>query len=351
MADGQVGLAAALRAVCRQLRGAFTLVVTSSREPGLVVAARRNSPLVVGLGDGESFVASDVAAFIAHTREALEIGQDEVVELRGGGVTVTDFDGLPAQGRPFHVDWDASAAEKGGYPYFMLKEISEQPQALADTLRGRLSPKRADRARRAAPRSPGVARCRQGLHRRVWHCVPRRDDRQVRHRTLDPAAVRGRAGQRVPLPRPGARPWHPRHRDQPERRDARHVDGRQARPRAERPGAGGLQLGRLHDPARIRRGALHPLRARGRGRRHQDIPRAGGGLPARRAVPRPGARGGLGRRGHRAGGAAAAHARSWSPGRSTPSSRCGRWPASSPTPKPCSSSAATSATRWRWKVR
>ncbi len=135
----QASIADALRAVCNQLTGAFTLVVTAADEPGLVVAARRNSPLVVGLGQGESFLASDVAAFIAHTREALEIGQDQIVELRADSVLVTDFAGLPVEGKPFHVDWDASAAEKGGHPYFMLKEILEQPQALADTLRGRLS--------------------------------------------------------------------------------------------------------------------------------------------------------------------------------------------------------------------
>jgi glucosamine--fructose-6-phosphate aminotransferase (isomerizing) len=138
--DGAGSVADALRAVCRELSGAFTLVVTHAGDTGTVVAARRNSPLVVGLGKGESFLASDVSAFIAHTREALEIGQDQVVELRADGVTVTDFAGRPVAGRPFHVNWDASAAEKSGYPYFMLKEIHEQPQALADTLRGRLSP-------------------------------------------------------------------------------------------------------------------------------------------------------------------------------------------------------------------
>jgi glucosamine--fructose-6-phosphate aminotransferase (isomerizing) len=140
LAAGEPTIAAALRSVCRELTGAFTLVVTSTSEPDVVVAARRNSPLVVGLGEGENFLASDVSAFIAHTRDAMEIGQDQLVELRASGVTVTDFDGVEVAGRPFHVDWDLSAAEKGGYPYFMLKEISEQPQALADTLRGRLSP-------------------------------------------------------------------------------------------------------------------------------------------------------------------------------------------------------------------
>jgi glucosamine--fructose-6-phosphate aminotransferase (isomerizing) len=132
-------LAEAVRRVCRQLDGAFTLVVVSSSDPDVVVGARRNSPLVVGIGDGEAFLASDVSAFIAHTRDALEIGQDQVVEARRSGVTVTHFDGSESQGRPFHVSWDASAAEKGGFPYFMLKEITEQPQALADTLRGRMS--------------------------------------------------------------------------------------------------------------------------------------------------------------------------------------------------------------------
>ncbi|MFD7448951.1 glutamine--fructose-6-phosphate transaminase (isomerizing) [Kitasatospora sp. NPDC059827] len=131
-------LAEAMRVVCRRLDGAFTLVAVHADSPDVVVGARRNSPLVVGRGEGENFLASDVAAFIAHTREAIELGQDQVVELRREGVTVTDFDGNPAEVREYHVDWDASAAEKGGYDYFMLKEIAEQPKAVADTLLGRI---------------------------------------------------------------------------------------------------------------------------------------------------------------------------------------------------------------------
>ncbi|MFE9478081.1 glutamine--fructose-6-phosphate transaminase (isomerizing) [Streptomyces spororaveus] len=131
-------LAEAMRQVCRRLEGAFTLVAVHADEPDVVVGARRNSPLVVGVGEGENFLASDVAAFIAHTRSAIELGQDQVVELRRAGVTVTDFDGSPATVRAYHVDWDASAAEKGGYDYFMLKEIAEQPKAVADTLLGRI---------------------------------------------------------------------------------------------------------------------------------------------------------------------------------------------------------------------
>ncbi|MER8013260.1 glutamine--fructose-6-phosphate transaminase (isomerizing) [Streptomyces griseoluteus] len=133
-------LAEAMRLVCRRLEGAFTLVAVHADEPDVVVGARRNSPLVVGVGEGETFLASDVAAFIAHTREAVELGQDQVVELRRDGVTVTGFDGSPAEVRAYHVDWDASAAEKGGYDYFMLKEIAEQPKAVADTLLGRIDP-------------------------------------------------------------------------------------------------------------------------------------------------------------------------------------------------------------------
>jgi glucosamine--fructose-6-phosphate aminotransferase (isomerizing) len=132
------GLTEAMRRVCVRLEGAFTLVAVYSGEPDLVVGARRNSPLVVGVGDGENFLASDVAAFIAHTRDAIELGQDQVVELRPTGVSVTGFDGTPAEVKAYHVDWDVSAAEKGGHDYFMLKEIAEQPSAVAETLLGRI---------------------------------------------------------------------------------------------------------------------------------------------------------------------------------------------------------------------
>ncbi|MEU6958445.1 glutamine--fructose-6-phosphate transaminase (isomerizing) [Streptomyces chrestomyceticus] len=131
-------LAEAMRQVCRRLEGAFTLVAVHADAPDVVVGARRNSPLVVGIGEDEAFLASDVAAFISYTREAVELGQDQVVELRRDGVTVTGFDGAPGEVRTYHVDWDASAAEKGGYDYFMLKEIAEQPKAVADTLLGRV---------------------------------------------------------------------------------------------------------------------------------------------------------------------------------------------------------------------
>jgi len=131
-------LADATRAVCRRLQGAFTLVLVDAEQPDVVVAARRNSPLVIGVGDGEMFLGSDVAAFIEFTREAVELGQNQVVELHRDGYTVTDFAGAAAAGKPFHIDWDLTAAEKGGYEHFMLKEIDEQPAAVRDTLSGHL---------------------------------------------------------------------------------------------------------------------------------------------------------------------------------------------------------------------
>ncbi|WP_433800408.1 glutamine--fructose-6-phosphate transaminase (isomerizing) [Actinomycetospora sp. CA-084318] len=136
--EPEAGLTAAVRHVVNRLEGAFTLVLTHAERPDEIVAARRSSPLVVGIGDGETFVASDVAAFIDHTRDAVELGQDQIVTLTREGAVVTDFHGDLAPTRPFHVDWDIAAAEKGGHDFFMSKEIEEQPAALADTLRGHL---------------------------------------------------------------------------------------------------------------------------------------------------------------------------------------------------------------------
>ena len=130
-------LSVAMCAVARRLRGTFTLLAVHADAPHVVVGARHDSPLVVGIGEGENFLGSDVAAFIAHTHEALELGQDQVVTITPEAVSVTDFDGAPAQARRFTVDWDAAAAEKGGFSSFMDKEIHDQPQAVADTLLGR----------------------------------------------------------------------------------------------------------------------------------------------------------------------------------------------------------------------
>ena len=131
-------LAIALRNVVDRLHGAFTLLVLHKDQPGIVVGARRNSPLVIGLGDGENFLGSDVAAFVEHTRRAMAIGQDQLVTITADSVTVTDFLGNPVETEEFEIAWDASAAEKGGWSSFMAKEISEEPEAIANTLLGRI---------------------------------------------------------------------------------------------------------------------------------------------------------------------------------------------------------------------
>ncbi|VXB82943.1 glutamine--fructose-6-phosphate transaminase (isomerizing) [Frigoribacterium sp. 9N] len=132
-------LTEALRTVVNTLDGAFTLLVVHADQPGVVVGARRNSPLVIGLGEGENFLGSDVAAFVAHTRRAMSIGQDQLVTIRPDSVEVVDFSGAPVETTEFEVDWDASAADKGGWSSFMAKEISEEPEAVAKTLLGRIT--------------------------------------------------------------------------------------------------------------------------------------------------------------------------------------------------------------------
>lgn len=128
---------ASVLSVLRRLEGHFTLVFSHADTPGTIVAARRSTPLVVGVGSGEMFIASDVAAFIEYTREAVELGPDHAVVITADSYHITDFDGHEnGAERVFHIDWDLSAAEKGGYEYFMLKEIAEQPAAVADTLLG-----------------------------------------------------------------------------------------------------------------------------------------------------------------------------------------------------------------------
>ena len=323
-------------------------------EPDTLVGSRRNSPLVVGVGDGEYFLGSDVSAFIAHTRDALELGQDQVVEIdRTRGVTVTDFAGDPVEPKAYTVDWDAAAAEKGGYDWFMLKEIAEQPQAIADTLLGRLGDARRAGARRGAALRPGTARRRQGLRRRLRHRLPRRADRQVRDRALDPHPGRGRAGQRVPLPRPGARPlarWSSSISQSGETMDTlmalRHAKEQKARVLAIC-NANGSTIPRESDAVLYTHAGPG-----GRGRLDQGVPHPARRLLPRRALPRPGPR------------ASSTRTRSR---RSSPT--CGGCPTRSPRCSPawsrCASSArsladadksalprpARRATRWRSRAR
>jgi len=136
MAD--LPLAEAVRRVMKRADGALALVVMRVQDPDLIVGARRHSPLVVGRGDGENFIASDIPAFLEHTRDMVVLDDDRVIEVRPESVTITDLDGNPVEVRERKIEWDFEAAEKGGYPTFMLKEIHEQPDAIADTLLGRV---------------------------------------------------------------------------------------------------------------------------------------------------------------------------------------------------------------------
>lgn len=132
-------LTKAMRDAVKVLRGSFTLLAIHADKPEEIVGVRRNSPLVVGVGKGENFMASDVSAFIEYTKKAIELGQDEVVTMNPTSVVVTDLNGKVVKPKPYEISWDATAAEKGGFAHFMLKEIFEQPKAVADTLIGRLS--------------------------------------------------------------------------------------------------------------------------------------------------------------------------------------------------------------------
>ena len=253
--------------------------------------ARRNSPLVVGRGEGENFLASDVAAFIAHTRNAIELGQDQVVELRRDGVVVTDLRRRARRRR-------SSTRSRGTPP---------PPRRAATT---RSWPRRSPSSPRRWPTRCSAASARTAGCKldemRLTEADLREVDKVVviacgtayhagmvakyalEHWTRVP--VRGRARQRVPLPRPGRRPAHARRRDLAVRRDDGHPHGAALRARAGREGARDLQHAGLDDPARVRRGALHLRRPRGRGRVDQGVPHADRRVLPRRAVRRAGAR-------------------------------------------------------------
>ena len=132
-------LVEAVRQVMLRAEGALALAVMRRGEPDVIVGARRGSPLVVGRGDGENFLASDIPAFLEHTREMIVVDDDRVVEVRPDSVRVFDLEGNEIEPEHRKVEWDLEAAEKGGFPTFMLKEINEQPHAIADTLLGRVT--------------------------------------------------------------------------------------------------------------------------------------------------------------------------------------------------------------------
>ena len=139
LASGAPSLAEATRRSLRRVTGSYAIVAVSKRDPGHIVGARLNGPLIVGLGEGENFIASDIPAILRHTREVVVLDEGEVADVTSAAVTLTDLDGREFTRAPMHVEWDLEAAEKGGYPHYFVKEIHEQPHAVRRALLGRVS--------------------------------------------------------------------------------------------------------------------------------------------------------------------------------------------------------------------
>src|SRR6266480_4726057 len=154
---------AAVRAALKRIQGAYALAMFSSDDPELLVGARLNAPLVVGLGDGEYYVASDITAIIPYTKRVLVLGEGEVAAVTPLGAEVSTLDGVSVQPKLIHVDWDLSQAQKGGYPHFMLKEIHESGEAVANAMRGRLTDDGVVSFREFSPADDDLARLREVL--------------------------------------------------------------------------------------------------------------------------------------------------------------------------------------------
>ena len=343
--------AVVLRGAAAGSRAHFTLVFANADDPGTIVAARRSTPLV-----RRRRRRRDVRRL---RRRRVHRAHPRRRRARPG----------PGRGDHRRRLRDHRLRRHAGrrvppVPYRLgplgrregrLRVLHAQGDRRA-ARRGRRHPARAlrrrpHRARRAAPVRSGTARDRQGLHRRLRHRLSLRAAGQVRDRALDPAARRGRAGQRVPLPRPGAGPQHAGDRDLAVRRDRRHARGGAARQGAEGQGAGDLQHQRQPDPARMRRGALHPRRAGDRRRVDQDVP----GADRRQLPRRSGARAGPRHQVPRRGGArvprTGGDARAGEAGAGDGRTGVARWPTGSPSRRPCCSSAATSAIPSRSRAR
>src|SRR5271157_1023349 len=134
----------AVRRALREVKGAYAFAVINEKEPDKIIVVRKESPLVIGLGDGEYFLASDVPAFLNHSREVIFLDNNEIAVLHKEGVTVTDFEGKALHKNVSTISWNPSMAEKGGYRHYMLKEIYEQPRAISDSIQGRIFPDRGE---------------------------------------------------------------------------------------------------------------------------------------------------------------------------------------------------------------
>ena len=271
-------LVEAVRRAYNRLRGHYAFVAVAADEPGVLVGARKECPLIVGRGDGEQFLASGIPAFLAHTRTSRYIENDEIVVVRPEGVEFITAAGEPVERRSSDIDWDAEEAEKGGYETFMLKEIHEQADAVAETIADRTV--RPDGIDLPGARRRDAARVPADRDRRLRHLLPRGPDRPLRDRGVGARAGGDGHRVRVPLSQPDRRPRRPRDRHHAVGRDGRHAGRDAARPLARREGGGGHQHHGLAGHARRRRRAVHALRPRDLGRRHEDVHR-----PGRRHVP------------------------------------------------------------------
>ena len=281
MATGS--LLEAVRAAYAELEGHYAFVAMSLDEPETLVGARKECPLIVGRGEGETFFASAIPAFLRETRRVQYIENGEIVEITPEGTTFMLPDGTELEREVVEIDWDEETAEKGGFETFMLKEIHEQADAVAETIADRTV--RADGVDLDDDGALDEAILR-GVKRIIvvacgtsYHAGPHRP---LRDRGV--GAHPGRDGHRlgVPLPQPGRRPGRPRHRHHPVGRDGRHAGRHAHRARARRDGARADQHHGLAGHARRRRRALHARRPRGRRGRDQDLHLPGGGhVPAR----------------------------------------------------------------------
>jgi glucosamine--fructose-6-phosphate aminotransferase (isomerizing) len=216
-----LGLEDAVRAAVLRLEGAYSIVVVDATEPERLVAARLSSPLVLGLGEGANYVASDIPAILAHTRRMVFLDDGVMAVVEADEVRVTEIEsGAPVEVKARQITWSPAMAEKGGYKHFMLKEIHEQPDAVANTLRGRISQER------TAVDLPEL--------------VARRARRALSARRPRPARAPRRARQRAPLPQSAHERAHLGPGHQPVRGDRRHVGGAQ-----RRQGPGGAHLERV----------------------------------------------------------------------------------------------------------
>ena len=191
---GATVLADAVRIALKQVRGAYAIAVVDGKEPGEIVVAKFESPLVLGTGEGESFAASDIPAILAHTRDVILLQDGEMAVLKSDGLVITTIaDGKAVTRASKRIDWSPTQAEKGGYKHFMLKEVHEQPRAIEDTLRGRLDLNAGDViGERDRPHARDGQEDWPRLLRRLRHQLSRRDGRSLLGRAARAHSRHGR---------------------------------------------------------------------------------------------------------------------------------------------------------------